>query len=149
MIESLWPTMIILYLSSFLFFSCCHHLWCESLIAVLYAAPGSQRSPVNQCGCYSDVIFLGLSRLMNILSLQLMHFFCHRSTSVYSEQMGNINLFTAHAPEYYSQMYKTYQIAFYRGLQHRSWLYYTVWFLSCKRVIHVLLLLLCTQGYSI
>lgn len=145
MVESLWPTMIILYLSSFLFFPVV--TICGVNRSLLYASPGSQRSPVNQCGCCSDVIFLGLSRLMNILSLQLMHFFCHRSTSVYSEQMGNINLVTACAPEYYSQMYKTYQIAFYRGRQHRSWLYYTVWFLSSKRVIHVLLLLLCTQGY--
>lgn len=89
----------------------------HSLLWCFCTAPASQRSPVNQCGCYSEVSFLGFSQLTKFLSLQPVLFSCYSSTSVYSEQMGNMNLFTSRGPENYSQMYEAYQIAFYRGIK--------------------------------
>lgn len=80
----------------------------HSLLLCFFTAPGSQRSPVNQCGCHSDVSFLGFFIVDEVsLSTQLVLFSCHSSSSVYSEQIGNINLFPACAPQNYSQMYET------------------------------------------
>lgn len=64
--------MIILHLSCHLFV-CCHHLWCESLTAILCTAPGSHIT------CQSVWVLLCrlfLSRLMKILSgLQLLQIY--------------------------------------------------------------------------
>lgn len=70
------PTMVILYLSCFFFFHVITICGANrSLLWCVCTAPGSQRSPVNQCGCYSNVSFLGFSLLMRILSWQLALFF--------------------------------------------------------------------------
>lgn len=80
----------------------------HSLLWCFFTAPGSQRSPVNQCGCHSDVSLLGFFTVDEVsLSSQLVLFSCYSSSSVYSEQIGNINLFPACAPQNYSQMYET------------------------------------------
>lgn len=83
-------SVVILYLSFFLLSpSVVRITHCCGLSAI----SGSQRSLVNQCGCYCEISFLGFSLLMKFISLQLALFFMLQFIVLcYSEQMGNSSL---------------------------------------------------------
>lgn len=112
----------------------------SSLLWCFCTAPGSQRSPVNQWGCYSDVSCFGFSMLRMFFSLQLALFSCY---SLFRTNGKQKTLHCTYTAELFTDLWNLPD----SFLQDGSCLNYTVWFLSIRRLIHFLLWWLCSPAY--